>query len=127
MMFSLNPAQARDRRIVLDKLRSIARRGLPGLWRLLKNAIRLASGRWESPANPAWWNEALREAGFEDIQIELLAHEGGIAMARRTGLRARADRPPNLGLVRGLPQGSPAVEQQAPSLEVPGRRVSRLP
>jgi ubiquinone/menaquinone biosynthesis C-methylase UbiE len=83
MMFSLNPGQARDRRIVLGKLRSIARRGLPGIWRLLKNAMRLAAGRWESPASLDWWDAALREAGFEELQIETFAHEGGIATARR--------------------------------------------
>jgi ubiquinone/menaquinone biosynthesis C-methylase UbiE len=85
MMFSLGSLQARDRRIVVDKLRTIAGRGLPGAWRLLKNAIRLLAGRWESPANATWWDGALREAGFERVQIETLAHEGGIASARRPG------------------------------------------
>ena len=46
MMFSLNPIQTRDRRVVIVKLRLIARRGLPGIWRLLKNAARLLTGRW---------------------------------------------------------------------------------
>jgi ubiquinone/menaquinone biosynthesis C-methylase UbiE len=81
MMFSLNPIQARDRRVVADKLRELARRGLPGVWRLLKNAARLLSGRWEYPANAAWWDEALKRAGFERVRIELLAHEGGVAVA----------------------------------------------
>lgn len=83
MMFSLSPIAARDRRIVADKLRSIGRRGLPGIWRLIKNAARLATGRWESPARVDWWETALRNAGFEQIRIETLAHEGGIATARR--------------------------------------------
>lgn len=81
MMFSLNPMQSRDRRVVTVKLRKIARRGLPGMWRLLKNAARLASGRWEYPANAAWWHEALKRSGFDHISIEMLAHEGGIAIA----------------------------------------------
>jgi ubiquinone/menaquinone biosynthesis C-methylase UbiE len=81
MMFSLNPTQARDRRVVVGKLREIAGRGLPGLWRLLKNALRLASGRWEYPANAAWWHEALKSSGFRRVRIELLAHEGGVAVA----------------------------------------------
>ena len=82
MMFSLNPMQSRDRRVVTVMLRKIARRGLPGLWRLLKNAARLASGRWEYPANAAWWHEALERSGFDQVRIEMLAHEGGIAMAQ---------------------------------------------
>ena len=82
MMFSLNPLHARDRRVVAGKLRSLAARGLPGLWRLLKNAARLLTGRWEYPASAAWWQEALERTGFEGISIEILAHEGGIALAR---------------------------------------------
>lgn len=81
MMFSLNPIQARDRRVVTVILRKIARRGLPGVWRLLKNAARLATGRWEYPANAAWWEHALRVSGFDHVKIEVLDHEGGIAMA----------------------------------------------
>jgi ubiquinone/menaquinone biosynthesis C-methylase UbiE len=80
MMFSFNPMRSRDRRVVSGKLRSLARRGLPGVWRLLKNAVRLVSGRGEHPANAAWWHEALGRAGFERVEIEMLAHEGGIAI-----------------------------------------------
>jgi ubiquinone/menaquinone biosynthesis C-methylase UbiE len=81
MMFSLNPTRARDRRVVADTLRALVRRGLPGLWRVLKNAIRLALGRWEYPANAEWWYEALGRSGFRRVTIEMLAHEGGIASA----------------------------------------------
>lgn len=81
MMFSFNPMRSRDRRVVSSKLRAIASRGLPGVWRLLKNAARLASGRGEHPANAAWWREALERSGFRDVKIEMLAHEGGIAIA----------------------------------------------
>lgn len=81
MMFSLNPMHSRDRQVVTVKLRKLARRGLPGLWRLLKNAARLVSGRWEYPANAAWWEEALQQSGFQHVKIEMLAHEGGIALA----------------------------------------------
>ncbi len=86
MMFSLNPRHSRDRRVVTGKLREIARRGLPGGWRLLKNAARLAIGRWEYPANAAWWHEALKRSGFHCVSIEMLAHEGGIAVARKSRL-----------------------------------------
>ena len=81
MMFSLNPIQARDRRVVAVKLRKIARRGLPGVWRLSKNAARLATGRWEYPANATWWHDALAQSGFHHVRVEMLAHEGGIAVA----------------------------------------------
>jgi len=81
MMFSFNPMHPRDRRVVSVKLRAIASRGLPGAWRLLKNAARLASGRGEHPANAAWWQEALERSGFHHVKIEMLAHEGGVAIA----------------------------------------------
>jgi len=81
MMFSFNPMQSRDRRVVSVKLRTLARRGLPGILRLLKNAARLASGRGEHPANAAWWQAALKRSGFHHVEIEMLAHEGGIATA----------------------------------------------
>jgi ubiquinone/menaquinone biosynthesis C-methylase UbiE len=89
MMFSLNPMQARDRRVVVGKLRQLASRGLPGLWRLLKNAARLISGRWEYPANAVWWREALQRAGFRNVTIEMLAHEGGVAAADAPSAGAR--------------------------------------
>jgi ubiquinone/menaquinone biosynthesis C-methylase UbiE len=81
MMFSLNPIASRDRRLVIGKVRAIARRGLPGAWRLLKNVARLLTGRWEHPASAAWWSDALQAAGFERVHIETCAHEGGIAVA----------------------------------------------
>jgi ubiquinone/menaquinone biosynthesis C-methylase UbiE len=95
MMFSLNPMERRDRRVVLDKLRQLASRGLPGLWRLAKNAARLLSGRWEYPANAGWWHEALGRAGFRHVSIEMLPHEGGIAVAEAPVGRERAN-PANL-------------------------------
>jgi SAM-dependent methyltransferase len=85
MMFSINPTRARDRRVVATKVRMLARRGLPGIWRLLKNAARLASGRWEYPANADWWQDALTRSGFDRVRIEMLAHEGGIATAQAPG------------------------------------------
>ncbi len=80
MMFTLNPLHARGRRVVSAKMSKLARRGFPGLWRLLKNAARLAGGRWEYPADAAWWGQALRRSGFDEVRVETLAHEGGIAI-----------------------------------------------
>jgi hypothetical protein len=90
-MFSLNPMRPRDRSVVTGKLRQLAGRGLPGAWRLIKNAARLAAGRWEYPANAEWWDDALRRAGFDGVSIEMLPHEGGIAAA---------ETPPGIGRTR---------------------------
>ena len=90
MMFSLDLRTARDRHLVAGKVRTIARRGIPGLWRLAKNAARLAAGRWEHPADLAWWRLALLDAGFVDVEVTSTTHEGGIARA----VAPTASRPP---------------------------------
>jgi len=82
MMFRVSISDARDRRVVVSKIRSLLRRGPGGLWRLAKNALRFAGRRWEQPARASWWEQALTEAGFIDVEIEVLDHEGGIARAR---------------------------------------------
>ena len=83
MMFTLDPSCKRNRRIVCAKIRALARRGVPGIVRLAKNALRIMTGSWEHPASAAWWRGALERAGFEEITIELCSHEGGIASASR--------------------------------------------
>lgn len=83
MMFALRPAHARDRKVVGDKVRAMLRRGPSGVMRLGKNGMRLLAGRWEHPAPADWWRSALLEAGFADVDIEELPHEGGLAIGRR--------------------------------------------
>lgn len=93
MMFTLSPLSSRDRRIVTDKLRAIARRGIPGLLRIAKNVARFATGRWEHPSTADWWHAALAEHGFDEICLELFEHEGGIAVARRLAHESNLRRP----------------------------------
>jgi len=85
MMFSPSPFDRRGRQVLGRAARSIGRRGLPGLVRILKNAIRLATGRWEHPQTAQWWQDALQRSGFDQISVEVLPHESGIASARRPG------------------------------------------
>jgi SAM-dependent methyltransferase len=86
MMFSVGLRDPRDRRVIQAKVLAIGRRGLPGMVRLGRNAVRLAGRRWEQPASGTWWTAALRRAGFEDARVELLEHEGGVATATRPAL-----------------------------------------
>lgn len=83
MMFDLALDHPRNRTILAGKIRAMLARGPAGLLRLAKNAGRLAFGRWERPARAEWWRAALGEAGFVDIEVVVLDHEGGIAQARR--------------------------------------------
>jgi SAM-dependent methyltransferase len=85
MMFSLS-LDARDRRLIAGKVWSMARRGPAGVVRLIRNASRVAGGRWERPATAERWQQMLLARHFVEIEIELLEHEGGIACARRPAL-----------------------------------------
>ena len=87
MMFSLS-LEARDRRLVLQKVVAMLRRGPAGVVRILKNAGRVVAGRWEQPARPETWEQMLAARGFEGIRVELLQHEAAIAVARRPQLPA---------------------------------------
>lgn len=96
MMFSIS-LDARDRRLVLQKVVAMLKRGPAGVVRILKNAGRVAVGRWEQPARPERWVEMLEARGYEDVRVELLVHEAALAVARRPELsgpeaRARAVR-----------------------------------
>lgn len=83
MMFRVGIVNPRDRAVITATVLTMLRRGPAGVLRLAKNAARFASGRWEHPAGADWWQRTLIEVGFEQVEVETLAHEGGIAVARR--------------------------------------------
>lgn len=83
MMFQIGLKQARDRAAIARFAGQMLRRGPAGLMRVFKIAIRFASGRGEHPASVGWWRAALDWAGFVDVVVQALEHEGGIATARR--------------------------------------------
>ncbi len=83
MMFTIAPFTRRDRSVIAGKVRSLTRRGPAGLWRLAKAGLRTLTFTGEHPAPTEWWQAALAEAGFIEIAVEPLTHEGGIAFARK--------------------------------------------
>jgi ubiquinone/menaquinone biosynthesis C-methylase UbiE len=83
MMFGLSLAERRDRAVLVGVVKRMLARGPSGIGRLLRNAARIFTGRGEHPARPGWWRAALCEVGFVDVSVSTLAHEGGIAVARR--------------------------------------------
>lgn len=93
MMFAVSVTDARDRELLASKIRAIASRGLPGIARIMKNAALYATGRWEKPARSGWWEEALIDAGFSDVFVESMEHEGGVAAAVRPNTVDRIYRP----------------------------------
>ncbi len=85
MMFQLSVTDRRDRAVIGKLVRRLLSRGPAGLLRIARNATRIATGRWEHPARVQWWQEALLAAGFRDVTVRALDHEGGIAAARKAG------------------------------------------
>jgi ubiquinone/menaquinone biosynthesis C-methylase UbiE len=91
MMFSLS-LEPRDRRLVWEKVRGLLRRGPAGVVRIVRNGMRVLAGRWEQPATPETWEAMLAARGFEQVRIELLAHEAAAAVARRPAFRTAGAR-----------------------------------
>lgn len=83
MMFGIGLSRPRDRAILAAKVIAMLKKGIPGVLRIAKNALRLGAGQWEQPARTDWWAQALRTTGFTAIRVEALEHEGGIASAYR--------------------------------------------
>jgi SAM-dependent methyltransferase len=83
MMFSLSVAGGRDRRLLRSKMGALLRKGPGGLVRLARNGLRLATGRWEHPAPPDWWRDAMARAGFTQIEVELLRSESAVVHGSR--------------------------------------------
>ena len=82
MMFDLAPGHTRNRAVIAGKVQAMLHKGPGGVVRLAKNAVRLACGRWERPARADWWHHTLTDAGFVDVEVIVLNHEGGIACGR---------------------------------------------
>ena len=82
MMFGRGTT-AEDRRIILDKVRRLARKGPGGLWRIAKNALRFGFRRGtDLPVPPSFWTEALTDAGFVDVTYKSVVSEAGVVSAR---------------------------------------------
>lgn len=83
MMFTIGLGNGRDRAVLGRKIKALLARGPAGAWRLARNAVRWLLRRWEKPARPEWWRDALEQSGFVDVSVEPLEHEGGLAWARK--------------------------------------------
>jgi ubiquinone/menaquinone biosynthesis C-methylase UbiE len=81
MMFGFKPTESRDRRVLLLLAGRMLRKGPAGVWRILKNLGRWLTRRWEHPASDHWWSDALTRAGFDEVTVETLDNEAGIAVA----------------------------------------------
>lgn len=83
MMFRIGIARRRDRAVLIRFARRMLGHGPAGVMRLLKNVTRVLAGEGEHPASVEWWREALSGAGFVDVSVQALDHEGGLARTRK--------------------------------------------
>ena len=82
MMFGRG-SSPQDRRIILDKVRRLARKGPGGLWRIAKNAVRFGLRRGtDLPVPPDFWTKALTDAAFIDVIYTSVVSEAGIVSGR---------------------------------------------
>jgi ubiquinone/menaquinone biosynthesis C-methylase UbiE len=88
MMFRVGIARPRDRAVIGRFVLSMLKHGPAGVLRLFKNVTRVLLGRGERPATVAWWRDALLAAGFVDVCVQALDHEGGVAVAHKPSPRA---------------------------------------
>ena len=88
MMFGRG-GSPRDRQILHQKVIALAAKGPGGWWRIAKNLARYGLGvGQEHPATPEFWQKALHDAGFTDVQFQPIVAEAGLI---------RGIRPPSAG------------------------------
>jgi len=88
MMFALS-LRPRDVAVVGSKLALLARRGPAGLLRIARNGARILARRWEHPAPAQSWEQMLAARHFQEVQVVLLEHEAGVAVASRPPVTRR--------------------------------------
>ncbi len=77
---------AHDRRIIYHKVRGMLSKGVPGVWRLMRNMVRFGFRRGsELPASPSFWVEALKDADFSDVTYSPLIAEAGLVSGAAAG------------------------------------------
>ncbi len=82
MMFGRG-ATSQDRAIIKSKIRSLARKGIGGWWRIAKNSYRYLIQVKEHPVSISAWTAMFARAGFTGITASRIVNEAGLVLARR--------------------------------------------
>jgi len=77
---------ARDRQLIAGKIRIMAKKGIPGYWRILKNAGRYLFRVHERPITPEAWIRLFEVAGFANVESVNIVAEAAIVK----GIKASA-------------------------------------
>ena len=71
-------ATTRDRKIIAGKIRIMAKKGIPGYWRILKNVGRFLFRVHERPISPEAWRRLLEEVGFDGVETTAVVAEAAV-------------------------------------------------
>jgi ubiquinone/menaquinone biosynthesis C-methylase UbiE len=82
MMFGRG-ASSQDRAIIRSKVRSLARKGLGGWWRIIKNGYRYLVQVKDHPVSISAWTAIFARAGFTGITASRIVNEAGLVMGRK--------------------------------------------
>ncbi len=84
MMFGRG-GSSQDRAIIRTKVRSLARKGIGGWWRIAKNSYRYLFRVREHPVSISAWTTLFARAGFAGITASRIVNEAGLITAKRPG------------------------------------------
>ncbi len=78
-------ATAQDRQVIASKIKVMAKKGIPGYWRILKNAGRYIFRVHERPITPEAWTRLYEAAGFSDVQSVNVVSEANVVRGVKPG------------------------------------------
>lgn len=82
MMFGRG-GSSQDRAIIRTKVRSLARKGIGGWWRIAKNSYRYLVRVKEHPVSISAWTTLFARAGFGSITASRIVNEAGLVSGKR--------------------------------------------
>jgi len=78
-------ATAQDRQVIASKIKMMAKKGIPGYWRILKNAGRYLLRVHERPITPEAWTRLYEAAGFVEVQSVNVVSEANVVRGIKPG------------------------------------------
>lgn len=78
-------ATAQDRQVIASKIKVMAKKGIPGYWRILKNAGRYLLRVHERPITPEAWMRLYEAAGFTNLHSVNVVSEANVVTGVKPG------------------------------------------
>ncbi|HVA52618.1 MAG TPA: class I SAM-dependent methyltransferase [Acidimicrobiales bacterium] len=78
-------ATVQDRQVIASKIKIMAKKGVPGYWRILKNAGRYLFRVHERPITPEAWSRLFEVAGFVNLERVNVVAEANVVKGTKPG------------------------------------------